>query len=245
MAKGIFITGTDTGVGKTVIAAGIIRALRRQGVKAGGMKPVETGCIDEGGTLVAKDGRLLREIAEMDEPATVVTPVRFLYPLAPMVAAELEGRSIDLEAVMQAYSMLITKYDFLVVEGAGGIMVPLKDSGGSISSGLSSPAFFISDLIKSLDLPVIVVAGAGLGAINHTLLTVAHAIGKGIEVLGVIINSSGPAGNTPAEQTNPGILQRICPVPILGVVPYCDAPYDPIDTVAAALNDLVANLMPE
>src|SRR5208283_6145145 len=118
MTKGIFITGTDTGVGKTVIAAGIIRALRRQGVKAGGMKPVETGCIDEGGTLVAKDGRLLREIAEMDEPATVVTPVRFLYPLAPMVAAELEGRSIDLEAVMQAYSMLITKYDFLVVEGA-------------------------------------------------------------------------------------------------------------------------------
>jgi dethiobiotin synthetase len=243
MTKGIFITGTDTGVGKTVIAAGIIRALGRRGVQAGAMKPVETGCIDESGTLVARDGMFLRKIAGMVDPAEVVTPVRFSYPLAPMVAAELEGRSVDLDAIMRAYSMLIAKYDFLVVEGAGGIMVPVKESGGSMRAGLSQPAFFMSDLIKSLDLPVVVVARAGLGAINHTLLTVTHAVREGIGVRGVIINSTGPAGNTLAESTNPGLLERICAVPILGVVPYCAAPYDTVDTVATALIDVVAKLI--
>ncbi len=254
MSKGIFITGTDTGVGKTVIAAGIIRALGRKGVQAGAMKPVETGCIDEGGTLVASDGMFLRKIAGMVEPAGVVTPVRFSSPLAPMVAAELEGRSVDLDAIMHAFSTLITKYDFLVVEGAGGIMVPLirenermgecvnETTGGPEQRRVQS-AYYMSDLMKSLDLPVVVVARAGLGTINHTLLTVMHAIGKGIGVRGVIINSTGPDGNSIAERTNPGVLQRICPVPILGVVPYCSAPYNTIDTIADALNDVAASLM--
>ena len=238
MTKGIFITGTDTGVGKTVIAAGIIRALGRKGVKAGAMKPVETDCIDEGGTLVARDGMFLRKIAGMDEPAEIVTPVRFLYPLSPMVAAELEGKSVDLDAVMHAYSMLITKYDFLVVEGAGGIMVPVKESGGSMSTGLCPSTFFMSDLIKSLDLPVVVVSRAGLGTINHTLLTVMHAMGKGIEVRGVIINTNEPAGNTIAERTNPEVLRRICPVPILATVPFVSPMHkDAVDNIANALYD--------
>lgn len=244
MTKGIFITGTDTGVGKTVIAAGIIRALGRKGVKAGAMKPVETGCIDEGGNLVALDGTFLRKIAGMDEPAEIVTPVRFSYPLAPMVAAELEGKSVDLDAVMRAYSMLITKYDFLVVEGAGGIMVPIKESGGSMITGLIPSAFFMSDLIKSLDIPVVIVARAGLGTINHTLLTVMHAIGEGIEVLGVIINSNEPAGNTAAERTNPEVLRRICPVPILAAVPFVSTvDEDLVDNVADAVYDRIIDAL--
>src|SRR5208283_5602761 len=143
MTKGIFITGTDTGVGKTVIAAGIIRALGKKGVKAGAMKPVETGCINEGGTLVARDGMFLRKIAGMGEPAEIVAPVRFSYPLAPMVAAELEGKTVDLDAVMHAYSLLIEKYDFVVVEGAGGVMVPVKESGGSMITGISPSPFLM------------------------------------------------------------------------------------------------------
>src|SRR5208337_1220313 len=131
---------------------------------------------------------------------------------------------------------LVQKYEFLVVEGAGGLMVPIKMRNGS-------SAYYMADLIKELDFPAVIVARAGLGAINHTLLTVTHAIGKGIRVLGVIINSTGPAGNTIAERTNPGVLQRICPVPIMGIVPYCDAPYDTIDTVADALTDVAASLM--
>jgi dethiobiotin synthetase len=258
MTKGIFITGTDTGVGKTVIAAGLIRALARKGVKAGAMKPVETGCIDEGGTLIARDGMFLRKIAGMDEPAEIVAPVRFSSPLAPMVAAELEGRSVDLDAVMHAYSMLITKYDFLVVEGAGGLLVPLMREDGRMAEWMNGrtdgpeqrrvkATYFISNLIKSLDLPVVVVAKAGLGTINHTLLTVMHALGEGIEVRGVIINNCEP-GDTVAGQTNPEVLQRICPVPILGVVPYYyPSPFraacDVVDTVADALSDAAERLI--
>ncbi len=243
MAKGIFITGTDTGVGKTVVAAGIILALGRKGVKAGAMKPVETGCIVKDGTLVAQDGMFLREIAGMGEPVEIVTPVRFSFPLSPMAAAELEGTSVDLDAVMHAYSMLITKYDFLVVEGAGGIMVPIKESGGSMIAGLIPSAFFMSDLIKSLDLPVVVVARAGLGAINHTLLTVMHAIGEGIKVRGVIINNSEPAGNTEAERTNPEVLRRICPVPILAAVPFVSMQKDAVDNIANAVYDQIVDFL--
>ena len=244
MSKGIFITGTDTGVGKTVIAAGIILALRRKGVQAGAMKPVETGCINEGGTLVAQDGMFLRKIAGMGEPAEIVTPVRFSYPLSPMVAAELEGKSVDLDAVMRAYSMLITKYDFLVVEGAGGIMVPIKESGGSMITGPIPSAFFMSDLIKSFDIPVVVVARAGLGTINHTLLTVMHAIGEGIEVRGVIINSNEPSGNAVAERTNPEVLRKLCPVPILAAVPFV-SPIDKdlVDNVADAVCDQMIDFL--
>src|SRR5208283_50753 len=238
MTKGIFITGTDTGVGKTVIAAGIILALGRKGVKAGAMKPVETGCVDEGGTLIARDGMFLRKIAGMGEPAGIVAPVRFSRPLAPMIAAELEGKSVDLEAVMHAYSILAAKYDFLVVEGAGGIMVPIRESGGSMSTGLSPSAFFMSDLIKLFDIPLVIVARAGLGTINHTLLTVMYALREGIEVRGVIINNSGPAGDTIAERTNPEVLRKICPVPILATVPFIPSMHkDAVDNTTSALYD--------
>ncbi len=253
MTKGIFITGTDTGVGKTVVAAGIIRALARKGVKAGAMKPVETGCErrqrakgkglkaedqQQDDELIPLDGIFLKETAGMDDPVELITPLRFLHPLSPMAAAELEGKGVDLDAVMHAYSVLITKYDFLVVEGAGGLMVPIRESGGSMSADLSPSVFFMSDLIKSLGLPVVVVSRAGLGAINHTMLTVLHAIREGIEVRGVIINNSEPAGNTIAERTNPEVLRRICPVPLLAIVPFISQLHkDAVDHIANALHD--------
>src|SRR5208337_4347140 len=137
-------------------------------------------CIDYGETLVARDGMFLRESSGMGDPAEIVTPVRFSYPLAPMAAAELEGKSVDLDAVMHAYSMLITKYDFLVVEGAGGLMVPLMRENGRTDAPEQrrvQSAYFMSDLIKTLALPALIVARAGLGTINHTLLTVMHALG--------------------------------------------------------------------
>ncbi len=243
MAKGVFITGTDTGVGKTMIAAGILRALMRNDIKAGAMKPIETGCVRTGdrgqvtGDLIPADALFLSRIAGMDDPVNVVAPVRFAHPLAPMVASELEGKPVDLETLFHSFAALVQKYEFLVVEGAGGLMVPIKMLNGSST-------YYMADLIKELDFPAVIVARAGLGAINHTLLTVTHAIGKGIGVRGVIINSTGPAGNAMAERTNPGVLQRICPVPVLGIVPYYNAPYDIIDAVADALKDVVASLMP-
>ncbi len=244
MSKGVFITGTDTGVGKTIVAAGIIRALKRKGINAGAMKPIETGCSGTGDRgqitdgLIPADALFLRELAGMDDPVNAVAPVRFANPLAPMAASELEGKPVDLDTLFHSFAALAQKYEFLVVEGAGGLMVPIKMRSGS------STYYYMANLIKDLDLPSVIVSRAGLGAINHTLLTVMHAIREGIGVRGVIINNTGPAGNTIAEQTNPGILQRICPVPVLGIVPYCAAPYDFIDAVADVLTDVAANLMP-
>jgi len=229
MAKGIFITGTDTGVGKTVIAAGIIRALKRKGINAGAMKPVETGC-----SPLAADAMFLREIAGMDEPVELIAPLRFSQPLAPMTASELEGKPFDIDAVLQAYAALTSKYEFLVVEGAGGLMVPLN----------SSP-FFVADMIKTMHLPAVVVTRAGLGTINHTLLTVFHALREEITVRAVIINNSEPALNTIAEQTNPDVLKRLCPAPVVGPVPWSGTSLSEkaIDAVADSLSDEAMSLI--
>lgn len=240
MAKGIFITGTDTGVGKTIVAAGIIRALKKRGINTGAMKPVETGCETGAGALLPADGMLLRDIAGMDEPVEVIAPVRFAHPLSPLVASEIEQRAVDISSIMAARAALAAKYDFLVAEGAGGLMVPIMKKTDAV--------LYMTDLIRALDLPVLIVAGPGLGTINHTLLTVTHALGEGIEVRGVILNFSRPPLNTPAERTNPAVLERLCPVPVLGVVQYSRGllpgdPCSPIDAAADSLNEKALNLI--
>ncbi len=228
LSKGIFITGTDTGVGKTIVSAAIIRALIKKGIKVGAMKPVETGCTEKRGkgqkTLIPSDGMFLRETAEMDDSIDLVTPIRFEFPLAPMVAAELEKRPVDLDKIFSAYGALSKKYDFMVVEGVGGLLVPINKR---------QEAYFVIDLIKDLEFPVIVVARPTLGTINHTLLTVNYALKEGINVLGVIINSHNPPEDSLAEKTNPDMLRKLCPVPVIGMLPYIsDVTKDNIEDVA-------------
>lgn len=209
-SKGIFITGTDTGVGKTIVSAVIIRALINKGIKVGAMKPMESGCAksENGKTLIPSDGLFLKEMSQMDEPVNIVTPLCFELPLAPMIASSLEGIPVDLDLITNSYEAASGRYDFMVVDGVGGLLVPIKNG------------YFVTDLIKRLNLPVIVVARPSLGTINHTLLTVNHALREGIAVKGVIINFHKPAENTIAERTNPDALRKLCPVPVLGVLPY-------------------------
>ncbi|MBZ0155251.1 MAG: dethiobiotin synthase [Alphaproteobacteria bacterium] len=228
--KGVFVTGTDTGVGKTMVSAALICGVKRGGRRVGAMKPVETGCPARGGMLLPADGAFLREMAGTDDPLELIAPSRFALPLAPMVAAEQEGTSVDLDAVMSAYRILREKYDFLVVEGAGGLLVPLRDDA---ASRRPSP-YFVCDLIKEMGLPAVVVARPSLGTINHTLLTVGHALGKGIPVLGIIINHSAPPGDTIAERTNPDVLRRLSPVPVLGIFPHTASRSPETITEAAA-----------
>ncbi|GER92605.1 dethiobiotin synthase [hot springs metagenome] len=232
MSKGIFITGTDTGVGKTIVSAAIIRALMNKGIKVGAMKPLETGCKksavkEEKEILIPSDGMFLIEMAEMDDSIDMVTPIRFEQPLAPMVASEIEFGVMSyefgakgLKKVFDAYEELSKKYDFMVVEGVGGLLVPIAK--GQRAKGKRQAAYFVSDLIKDLKLPVIIVARPGLGTVNHTLLTVNHALREGIEVLGVIINYSRPPENDIAEKTNPDALRQLCPVPVIDVIPYIE-----------------------
>ncbi len=206
-ARGIFVTGTDTNVGKTWIAAGLTAVLRQRGLKAGYFKPVQSGCPEEGGRLIPTDARLARELAALPEPLELLTPIVLSLPLAPGVAAAREGVKVDLERVAASFRELARRYDFLVVEGAGGLYVPLVDT-----------KFLVLDLARWLQFPLLVVARAGLGTINHTALTVLAARQAGLPVAGVILNR-GSATPGLAEQTNPAVIEAITGVPILGKVP--------------------------
>ncbi len=220
MAKGFFVTGTDTGVGKTIITAALVKAAQLLGFKACGMKPIETGCVksavssqkseirNDNDSLIPRDGIFLRATGGVDEPLNLITPVRFENPLAPMPASEIEGREVDIEGIRNAYSELSERYTAIIVEGIGGILVPIRKD------------YFVLEMAKDLGLPVIVVARPGLGTINHTMLTVSYAIKGGLTVAGIIINFSNPSSDTLAENTNPDVLKRISPVPVIGSFPY-------------------------
>jgi len=210
MPKGFFVTGTDTGVGKTLIAAALIKAIGLLGMSVCGMKPIETGCTREGNTLVPSDGMFLKNIASMDETLSDVTPCCFEHALAPIVAADMEGTTVNLNKVRSAFNDLTTAYQSIVVEGVGGLLVPLgKD-------------YFILDLAKEMGVPLVVVARPGLGTINHTLLTVNYALKAGLKVAGIIINYTYQSEGSAAEETNPRVIKQLSPVPVIGVFPYLD-----------------------
>ncbi|MBI4794240.1 MAG: dethiobiotin synthase [Deltaproteobacteria bacterium] len=207
VVRGIFVTGTDTNVGKTQVAAGLTAALRQRGLKAGYFKPVQSGCPEENGRLIPTDALLARDLAELPDPLELLTPIALRLPLAPGVAAAREGIKVDLEKVAASFRDLASRYDFLVVEGAGGLYVPLVDT-----------KFLVLDLARWLKLPLLVVARAGLGTINHTALTVLAARQAGLPVAGVVLNRCSATPGL-AEQTNPGVIEAITGVPILGKVP--------------------------
>jgi dethiobiotin synthetase len=208
MAKGFFITGTDTGVGKTVVAVAIIKAIGLIGLRACGMKPIETGCIREGDILVPLDGMFIKTIARMEENVKHISPCCFESPLAPLAASEIEGVSVDFDKIKRAYADLKRNYDVVVVEGIGGLLVPIKRG------------YFVLDLARDFGLPTIVVSRPGLGTLNHTMLTVNYAIKEGLDVAGIIINYNHPPKETLAEETNQEIIKQISKVPIIGVFPY-------------------------
>jgi dethiobiotin synthetase len=220
LAKGFFITGTDTGVGKTIISAALIQTARMIGLKSCGMKPIETGCTKkkfkvkslklkvQERDLTPLDGIFLRSMGNAKESIDLISPVRFQSHVAPLAASEMEGWAVDLGRIKKAYQELSLKYDAMIVEGIGGLLVPIRKN------------YFVLDLASDIGLPVIVVAKPGLGTINHTMLTVRYALKAGLAVAGIIINHIRPPEGTPAEVTNPGIIRQISPVPLLGVFPF-------------------------
>ena len=199
-ANGIFITGTGTEIGKTVIAGGLAASFEQAGIHVGVMKPISTGD--------TADAQFLKYAAQVDDSLTLINPIQLRHPLAPSVSAKLEGRQIDLSIIKIAFTELKKKYDFLIVEGVGGIAVPLKDD------------FLVAHLISQLKLPVLIVAHAGLGTINHTVLTVVFAKQFNLRVVGIVLNMLNPETVSLAEQTNPAEIERLTQVPVIGVVPY-------------------------
>ena len=205
--KAIFITGTDTGVGKTIVSAVLARLLSKRGISVGVMKPVTSGCIEVEGKLVSEDAELLKwaSNAQFEDPD--ITPYLLREPLAPSVAASLDKVRIEFSLIASAFDRLAARYDFVIVEGAGGLMVPL--AGGLL----------IADLINRLKLPVLVVARPNLGTVNHTLLTTFSARQMGIEVTGIVVNNYPPTPDK-AEAYVPHMLGSLSGAPLLGVFPH-------------------------
>ena len=202
--RGVFITGTDTGVGKTLVGATLGRFFRQRGVDVGVMKPVETGVADPAG--LGPDGALLRWASASSDPIELISPYRLSQPLAPAMAAKHDGVRIDLERLVRSARKLAAAHEFLIVEGAGGLMVPL--AGG----------FLMADLAAALELPLLVVARPSLGTINHTLLTVFAARGMELPLAGVIINNM-PAEPDAAEAEAPHAIGSLASADLLGVFP--------------------------
>ncbi len=208
MSKGLFVTGTDTGVGKTIVSATLALLLRMRGVNVGVMKPVTSGCREEDGGLVSDDARLLCLAAGVECSADV-TPYLLREPLAPAEAARLDGVRIDFIRIKECYQRLAAAHDVVIVEGAGGLMVPL--AGGLL----------VADLVRELDLPLLVVARPNLGTINHTMLTCFAARQMGIQVNGVVVNNY-PENPGLAEQGASHQIGALCGAPVLGVWPNHD-----------------------
>lgn len=206
-ADGIFITGTDTEVGKTLIAAGLVVALQDQGIDVGVMKPLESGALSFESAPIPRDAFYLREIAGVQDDLDLINPYCFQPPLAPGAAAEQEGVEVDLDQIRKAYEELKGRHQFMVVEGAGGLLVPIAKE------------TLLPKLIKLLDLPLLVVARSSLGTINHTLLTLSYCQQEGLEVIGTIINTSNPQAD-PAEESNPQYIIKFGRAPLWGSFPY-------------------------
>jgi dethiobiotin synthetase len=209
MGKGIFITGTDTGVGKTFFACGLAALLKESGYKVGVMKPAETGCEQGEGKLVPQDALALKAASGCELPLETVCPYQFREPLAPGVAAERERGRIDIDRLMRVYGEISAAHDVTIVEGAGGLMVPLL------------PSFTYADFARVLKLPLIVVAANKLGMINHLVLTLEHASCQGLRVLGYVLNQIESKRSMAAE-TNREALVSLTGVPCIGELPYIE-----------------------
>ena len=208
MSKGIFITGTDTGVGKTVVTAGLAGALKAIGINAGVMKPVATGAVWNKGRLLSDDVRFLLNAIDANADPELVSPISIDLPAAPFTAQLIDKIRINTDKISQAFFELSLQYDFLVVEGIGGLLVPIKAD------------YSVADMITELNLPCIIVARPDIGTINHSLLTINEAKNRGIDVKGFIINGFNAKKAGKVEELNPEIIEAVSNVPFLGTLPF-------------------------
>lgn len=202
--RGVFIAGTDTGVGKTLIACALLRGLTRYGLRAVGMKPVAAGAVRRRGVWLNDDVEQLRAAAGVDAPRSLINPYCFAPPVAPHIAAREARVAVGLSLIARSYVRLQALSDVVVVEGVGGFLVPL----GPRLSAAAIPA--------RLDLPVLLVVGLRLGCLNHALLTVEAIQQRGLRLAGWIANAIDPAMMRRAE--NLEALRRRVPAPLLGIV---------------------------
>jgi dethiobiotin synthetase len=199
----LFVTGTDTGVGKTSVCCALVRVLIEQGINVHVIKPIETGCLtNESGLLIPSDGEKLWEASSKVQSLEEVVPYRFKDPVAPQVAAEVSGEEFDISELIEKINVAASNCDLLVVEGAGGLLVPLVGN------------YTYANLAKDLRMKVLVVIGSKLGALNHASLTFEVIRSRGLNVLGYVLNDlfakeQAELGYDLAINTNHNVIKRI------------------------------------
>ncbi len=217
--RGLFVTGTDTGVGKTYAAARIAESLVEQGCRVGVYKPAASGCRREHGVLVSDDALALWQAAGRPGELTEVCPQRFAAPLAPHLAAEAEGRQIDEDLLRSGLDYWLARSDVVLVEGAGGLLSPLSRN------------LYVADVAYDLGFPLVVVARNRIGVINQALqtLAVAATFRQGLSVAAVVLCDIEPAGDDdPSRQSNRVELARRISAPVLTELGFQQAQFDPV-----------------
>ena len=217
----IFVTGTDTGVGKTLVTAALARHFTEKGLKVGVMKPIETGVSDP--RKLGTDAELLSWASESTDPDELISPYRYELPLAPCQAASAAKKSIDVEKIVAAYDELRIDKDLVLVEGAGGLMVPIR--GG----------FIMADLARQLNMPLLIITHPRLGTLNHTLLTTFAARAMELEISGYLVNQM-PSNPGEAEKQAPHLLSSLASADLLGVLSEFDG--SDKDKVAALAEEI-------
>lgn len=209
-ASGYFVTGTDTGVGKTAVALGLMHCLQAQGYRVAGMKPVASGCETTPAGLRNADALQLQRQSSVATDYALVNPYAFAPAIAPHIAAQQAGVRIELDTIQSAYTELAAQMDRVVVEGVGGWLVPLNERET------------LADLACKLELPVILVVGIRLGCLNHALLSAAAIGHAGLQLAGWVANRLPPEADCAGENIN--ALKSRLPAPLLGIVPALDMP---------------------
>ncbi len=207
-AKSYFITGTDTNVGKTVITACLLTLYRKHGVDTGVMKPIETGVDQSLNSGSNSDAKFLLTVSGNKDPLEEVCPIRLKPATSPLQATRITDQTVDINLILENFEKLQAKHDHMLVEGIGGLLVPLTES------------YSVSNLIRDMNLPVIIVSRVSLGTINHTLLTVKVAQETGINIAGVILNHPENRSPNNIEMEQASIIQELSNVPILGECPF-------------------------
>lgn len=210
--RGVFVTGTDTGVGKTVFCAGLAWTLKRRGIDVGVMKPFATASRVFSKRHKSADVAILARAAGARESDADLNPSFYDLAASPMMASSLTRKALPpIDIILDSLRRLGSKHEFLIVEGIGGIMVPLT---------VSNP---LAGFAKAADLPVIIVARPGLGTLNHTVLTVNACKAYGLRIAGIVINSM-PRTPDLVERNNPDALNKLTNVPVIGIIPKLKVP---------------------
>ena len=222
-SRGIFVTGTDTGIGKTLVTAALLALLRESGVDAVPMKPVQSGCELKDGKLTAPDLDFALAAAGMDagDEAALMCPYKFEDACSPHLAAERAGEVIDIDRILSAFEQLASAHESVIVEGAGGLMVPLTRE------------VMMIDLATKLALPLLLVARPRLGTLNHTLLSLKALAQAGLTTLGVVINDATDEDWTYIEEDNRKTIASLGNVPVLAGLPHLSDPDDPAGILPA------------